>query len=67
MSVIKTTSLFKHELPQRCACGGKPEMYITTSEDYEGYIICCPSCGRQTQTHRSEAEARKEWNGCHDR
>lgn len=63
MSVIPITSLFKCELPQRCACGGKIEMYITTSEDYEGYIICCPSCGRITRTHPTEAEARKEWNG----
>lgn len=62
MSVIKTTSLFKRELQQRCACGGKPEMYIIRSDDCERYAIACPSCGRQTQTHRSEAEARKEWN-----
>lgn len=63
MSVIIAPILFKRELPQRCACGGKPEMYIIRSDDCERYAIACSSCGRQTQTHPTEAEARKEWNG----
>ena len=63
MSVIKAPGLFKRELPQRCVCGGKLEMYIITGQDYEAYAIYCHSCGRGTQTHPTEAEARKEWNG----
>ena len=30
------------------------------------YEICCIFCGRHTQPHETEAEARKEWNGLRD-
>lgn len=63
MSAIIAPILFKRELPQRCACGGKPEMYIITGQDCERYAIGCTSCGRLTSNHKTEAEAMKEWNG----
>jgi len=63
MSVIKTIDIFAEKLPERCACGGQPKLYKFSCGGYYRFAICCTSCGRQTQPHKTEAEARKEWNG----
>lgn len=63
MSVIEPTCLFKRELPQRCDCGGQVWMYTLMRGFRRKYEICCIFCGRHTNVHSSEAEARKEWNG----
>ena len=63
MSVIEPTSLFKRELPQWCDCGGQVWMYTFKSGIHYEYAIFCISCGRHTKSYKTEAEARKEWNG----
>lgn len=63
MSVIEPTCLFKRELPQRCDCGGQVWMYTFRRGFRCKYSIYCLTCGRHTQSHETEAEAMKEWNG----
>lgn len=58
-NLIKKKEYIPHK---RCKCGSRGSMWHDCSSEITTHSIVCKNCSIRTNSHKSEADAWREWN-----